>query len=45
MSVWGTHCAVDGLHPLRLLDEDYDPATTGAGAAAAELFRALGEPG
>jgi ectoine hydroxylase-related dioxygenase (phytanoyl-CoA dioxygenase family) len=29
---------IDGLHPLRRLDDTYDPATTGAGAAAADFF-------
>lgn len=30
---------IDGLHPLRRLDDTYDPSTAGAGAAAAEFFR------
>lgn len=31
---------IDGLHPRRLLDERYDPASTGAGAASATYWNA-----
>ena len=35
---------VNGMHPLRLLDESYDPSATGAGRAAAELLERVGGP-
>lgn len=35
---------VDGLHPRRLLDEDYAAASTGAGPAAASYFDVTASP-
>ena len=35
---------VNGMHPLRLLDTDYDPATTGAAQVAAAALEGLDGP-
>jgi ectoine hydroxylase-related dioxygenase (phytanoyl-CoA dioxygenase family) len=35
---------VNGMHPLRLLDPAYDPASTGAGRAAADLLERASGP-
>jgi ectoine hydroxylase-related dioxygenase (phytanoyl-CoA dioxygenase family) len=35
---------VNGMHPLRLLDTAYDPASTGAGRAAADLLERASGP-
>lgn len=32
---------IDGLHPLRHIDDDYDPTATRAGTAAAEFYRSV----
>ncbi len=36
---------VNGVHPLRLLRDDYDPRATGAGAVATDLYRLLATGG